>query len=618
MMRNIFLLLITVFFTSDVTFAQADRWQQRAEYEMEIDVDVETNKFTGTQTIKYTNNSPDVLDRVFYHLFYNAFQPGSMMDERSRTINDPDKRVGDRISKLGESEIGYQKVKTLTMNGKSCDFHTEGTILEVDLPVGIEPGKTVKLEMTFEAQVPVQIRRTGRDNKEGIRYSMTQWYPKLCEYDYQGWHAHPYVGREFHGVWGDFDVKIMIDKKYLVGASGQLQNAKKIGMGYTDKQGGKLSLKKKRTWHFVAENVHDFAWAADPEYTHLVEEAEGVELHYMYQKNQNTEENWSKLHNAMATALPFINENFGEYPYPVYYFLQGGDGGMEYAMCTLITGERSFESLVGVSIHELMHSWYQMILGTNEALYPWMDEGFTTYASTQVMNYLREQGVLEGEASRDPMYNNVRSFAGYTQSGMEEALITHSDHYTTNTAYGAGSYTKGSVFLQQIKYIVGEKHFKEGMLRYYDEWKFKHPNPNDFIRVMEKTSGLELDWFREYFVNTTHTVDYAIAGVEDIDGKASVNLQRIGKMPMPIDLLVVKENGKEELYHIPLRIMRGEKESEGFYDAFKVGKDWPWTHANYTLQLDVPLSKIKGLVIDPTSRLVDVNMENNTFPRREP
>jgi len=612
------LLFVSLFLVVGLN-AQSDRWQQHALYEMDIELDVETNRFTGTQEIKYTNNSPDALHRIYYHLYYNAFQPGSMMDERSRTIADPDKRVGDRISKLSEKEIGYQRVKSLKMNGKDCKFFTEGTILEVDLPMAIKPGQTVKLEMEFVAQVPLQIRRTGRDSKEGIRYSMTQWYPKLCNYDYQGWHANPYVGREFYGIWGDFDVKITLNKKYMVGASGQLQNAKKIGMGYTDKQKGKKILKKNRTWHFVAKNVHDFAWSADPDYTHLVREAEdGTELHYMYQKNQKTAENWDKLHEAMSTALPFINKNFGKYPYPVYYFLQGGDGGMEYAMCTLITGERSFESLVGVSVHELMHSWYQMILGTNEALYPWMDEGFTTYASAQVMNYLRQEGILEGEVQRDPMYNNVRSFAGYTQSGMEEALITHSDHYGTNTAYGAGSYTKGSVFLQQIKYIVGEKSFKAGMLRYFDEWKFKHPNTNDFIRVMEKESGLELDWFKEYFINTVHTVDYAIEGVEDLDGQAVINLKKIGKMPMPVDVLVVKENGNEELYHIPLRMMRGEKEDEGFYDAYRVAKDWPWTHANYKLYIDVPLKDIKGIVIDPTSRMVDINLENNTYPKLKP
>ncbi len=613
MVKNLLFLMIILF--SFQLSAQSDRWQQAADYDMEIDMDVETDQFEGVQTIKYTNNSPDTLDKIFYHLYFNAFQPGSMMDERSLTISDPDKRVGDRISKLSPREIGFQQVNSLTIDGDACEYETEGTILEVKLPKPIMPGKTVKLKMEFLAQVPLQIRRSGRDSKEGIRYSMTQWYPKLCNYDYQGWHANPYVGREFYGIWGDFDVKISIDKKYVIGASGQLQNPKKIGMGYGDSDKAKMSLKKKRTWHFVAEKVHDFAWAADPDYTHLTKMAGETEIHYLFQDGPKTNENWNKLHEAVEVALPYINKRFGKYPYPVYYLIQGGDGGMEYAMCTLITGERTYGSLVGVTIHELMHSWYQMVLGTNEALYPWMDEGFTSYATAEVMNYLRAQGVLEGEPQKDALYNNVRNFANFTQSGMEEPLSTHADHYTTNTAYGAGSYTKGSVFLKQLEYIMGQEAFDETMLRYYHEWKFKHPNTNDFIRVAEKQSGLELDWFKEYFINTTHTMDYGIAEVVGNDEKSVVKLQKIGVHPMPVDVLIETTDGEQILYHIPLRMMRGEKPNEKFFESYKVGKDWPWTHANYDLEVDIPASKIEAVVIDPTLRMADIDLENNVYPR---
>ena len=613
MIRNFF--LIVSILCSLNLIAQTDRWQQAADYEMEIDMDVETDRFEGIQTINYTNNSPDTLDRIFYHLYFNAFQPGSMMDVRSRTISDPDKRVGDRISKLTPREIGFQEVKSLTLNGAACTYITEGTILEVQLPTPILPGKTVKLKMEFLAQVPLQIRRSGRDNKEGIRYSMTQWYPKLCNYDYQGWHANPYIGREFYGIWGNFDVKISINKKYLVGGSGQLQNAKKIGMGYDGIDKAKMSLKKKRTWHFVAEKVHDFAWAADPDYTHLTEMAGETEFHYLFQDGPKTNENWNKLHEALEVALPYINKRFGKYPYPVYYIMQGGDGGMEYAMCTLITGERTFGSLVGVSIHELMHSWYQMVLGTNEALYPWMDEGFTSYATAEVMNYLRAKGVLEGEPQKDALYNNIRNFADFTQSGMEEPLATHADHYTTNTAYGAGSYTKGSVFLKQLEYIIGQEAFDKTMLRYFNEWKFKHPNTNDFIRVAEKQSGLELDWFKEYFINSTHTIDYGIAEVNGDDKKSTIKLEKLGVMPMPIDVLIETTDGEQILYTIPLRIMRGEKSNEKFFESYNVAKDWPWTNAIYDLEVDIPASKIEAVVIDPTLRMVDINLENNVYPR---
>src|SRR5699024_7072828 len=212
-----------------------------------------------------TNHSPDTLDRVFYHLYLNAFQPGSMMDVRSRTIVDPDSRVGDRISKLGSDEIGYQKIQNLLQDGKNVKFTEEGTILIVDLDEPILPGESTQLEMNFEAQIPLQIRRTGRDNLEGIRYSMSQWYPKISEYDERGWHPTPYIGREFHSVWGDFDVKIEIDKDYVVAATGNLIKADEIGYGYIDEEvdhNGKNTL----TWHFTAENVLDFVWAADPDY----------------------------------------------------------------------------------------------------------------------------------------------------------------------------------------------------------------------------------------------------------------------------------------------------------------------------------------------------------------
>ena len=248
-------LLLTVSFTAT---AQRNYWQQYAEYTMNIDMDVNTNQFTGTQTLRYTNNSPDTLNRAFYHLYFNAFQPGSMMDERSRTIKDPDKRVADRISKLTPEEIGYQRVTKLTVDGKAAVIKEVGTILEVELPNAILPGATAVFEMEFNAQVPLQVRRSGRDGKEGIRYSMTQWYPKMAEFDDMGWHANPYIGREFYGIYGKFDITINIDKEYIIGGTGNLQNPNEIGHGY-EMLGSALMRPAgdKLSWHFTADNVHD-------------------------------------------------------------------------------------------------------------------------------------------------------------------------------------------------------------------------------------------------------------------------------------------------------------------------------------------------------------------------
>jgi len=200
-------LLILGFLIPMFSFGQAS-WQQRIAYNIDVALDVEKNTFDGTETLVYENNSPDDLEQVFFHLYFNAFQPGSMMDERSRSIMDPDPRVGSRISKLTKDEIGRLQVVSMKMNGKACTLNPEGTILQVGLPEAIPAGGKATFTLKFDGQVPLQIRRSGRDNKEGIRYSMSQWYPKMCEYDHRGWHSNPYIGREFHGVWGDFDVKL--------------------------------------------------------------------------------------------------------------------------------------------------------------------------------------------------------------------------------------------------------------------------------------------------------------------------------------------------------------------------------------------------------------------------
>lgn len=582
-------------------FASKTYWQQEATYNMKIDVNAEKHQYTGYQELIYTNNSEDALDKVFYHLYFNAFQPGSMMDVRSRTIEDPDPRVGDRIAALTPEEEGWIRVNSLKMNGKKVSYEIVGTILEVTLPTAIAPGKKVTFEMTWDAQVPLQIRRSGWNNKEGIELSMAQWYPKMCEYDYMGWHSNPYVGREFYGIWGDFNVDITIDQNYVLGGTGVVQNPDEVGHGYGEGEGkpknGKL------TWKFKAENVHDFVWAADPDYVHKkLQVPNGPMMHFLYQPNPEFDENWEKLPEMAAKAFTFMSENFGKYPYPQYSVIQGGDGGMEYPMATLITGHRNLRSLVSVTVHEGAHSWYHGVLGTNEALYEWMDEGFTSYASSMTMN----------ELFPDPM-RKLHSYAyqgyiGLARDGQENPLSTHADHYSTNYAYGVAAYSKGQVLLAQLGAVIGHEARDRGLKRYFEEWKFKHPAPNDFKRVMEKESGIELDWYFEYFVNSTRTIDYSINEVRS-DGKTTdVMLVREGEMPMPLDVKVTYKDGSEQLYNIPLRIMRGNKVlSEGT----TLLEDWPWTHPTYTLSIDRPADEIESIEIDPEKEMADVERSNN-------
>jgi hypothetical protein len=585
-------------------------WQQHVDYKMEVDVDVDKYQYKGKQELVYTNNSPDTLRRVFYHLHFNAFQPGSEMDVRSRTIVDPDRRVGDRISKLKPDEIGFIKVKSLLQDGKQIAHNTVGTILEVELDKFIGPGKQTTFSMDFEAQVPVQIRRSGRNSEEDVAFSMSQWYPKLAEYDFEGWHADPYIGREFHGVWGNFDVKITIDNSYTVGGTGYLQNPEQIGHGYQKDTSKEVKHKKgsKLTWHFIAPDVHDFTWAADDTYLHdKIEGPNGITLHFLYKNDPEILQNWKNLQPKTVALFEYFNKHLGDYPYKQYSVIQGGDGGMEYGMSTLITGKRNFNSLVGVTAHEVAHSWFQFVLAFNESKHEWMDEGFTTYISTLAMNEVMEQG-------KDfPHQGSYASYINMANSGFEQPQSTHADRFERNSVYGASSYSKGAVFLAQLEYVIGKENVAKTLKRFYQDFKFTHPTPNDFIRTAEKVSGFQLGWYLLDWTLTTNTIDYSIKSIEERNGKTQITLERKGLMPMPIDFYVVYKDNTNESFYIPLRMMRGVKENP--YPQLKrtVIDDWAWAYPTYTFEIDAPKSNIAAMIIDASQLMADVNVEDNVY-----
>lgn len=635
------LLLLVATFLCMVSYAQPGRWQQRVKYLMNIDMDVNSNQFTGKQKLEYTNNSPDNLNRLFYHLYFNAFQPNSSMDVRSRELGkliingrpDWDARVKDRILKLKDNEIGYQKIKSLKINGLPQPFKYHETILEVNLIKPILAHSTVVIEMEFEAQVPLQVRRSGRDNPTtGVRYSMSQWYPKLCEYDNDGWHPNQYVAREFYGVWGDFDVTINIDKNYKLAGTGVLVNAGEIGWGY-DKPGTALkpTAKDKRKWHFTGNNIHDFVWAADPEYKHISRKINnGPVIHVVYKDKPGNIKNdsaWIKMADAAVKVLPFIEKNFGKYPYPQYSFIHGGDGGMEYPMATLISS-----ASLGTAIHEWMHSWYQMMLGTNESLYAWMDEGFTSYAESLVTAYYNgwtdmanyEDALKKrpsDEALRDMVKNVLpmehtgayNSYFNLVQSGIEEPLTTHADYFNTNAAYSPAAYSKGEVFMEQLGYIVGAAARDKILLEYYKQWRFKHPNVNDFIKIAEDVSGIELDWYQMYFVNSTKTIDYGIDSLWEENGLSKIRLKRNGQMPMPIDLRLTFKDGSTQMHYIPLNLMYASKKTESTQETRFVYDPWRWTHPTYVVEFKNKLTDLKRAEIDPTKRMADINRKNNVL-----
>mgnify|MGYP001744023910 FL=1 len=620
-MKKMLLALCGFAFALNVS-AQDNPWQQQADYQMDVTMDVKTFQYKGTQKLTYTNNSPDTLRVVFYHLYYNAFQPNSEMDSNLQALPDPDRRMANnvgtkqkpvyesRIAKLSPSEIGSLRITAMSQDGQKATFTHESTILKVTLPSPILPHSKTVLDMTFEGQLPVMIRRAGRNNPDGVALSMAQWYPKMVAYDHQGWHTTEYLGREFYGVWGNFDVKITLDKTYMVAGSGILQNANEIGFGYEDAGVKVPALPKKaktRTWHFVAERVHDFTWAADPQYIHDKHQlADGKTIHFFYKKYPET---WKRIQPDMLKVFDYFNKLIGAYPWPQYSFIQGGDGGMEYAMCTLMVGGEKYEKLVGTATHELAHAWFQHLLATDEAAYPWMDEGFTSYIQT-----LAEQQVL-GLIPQNtyPFEDAYEGYLNLVQSGLQEPTITHSDRYATNYAYSISAYYKGQLFLTQLDYLMGNEALLKTLKRYYREFAFKNPTPNDFIRIAEKVSGLQLQWFLNEFMQTDHVADYAIDKVTAKGNKTTITLKRLGRLPLSIDLFVTDKAGKTQYVYVPSRMTYGEKPNT--YPAYSrlVLPAWGWGNLTYTFELDIPLSDIQSIVLDPNNRSVDINRENNVF-----
>lgn len=597
-------------------------WQQAVDYKMEVVMNVTDFQYKGTQELVYTNNSPDTLKKVYYHLYPNAFQPGSEMAERADYIKDADARMvkktkadgkdikENRIQNLKPNEIGYLNISHFKQDGVVAETKTVGTILEVVLAKPILPHSKTTFTLDFDGQVPLQIRRSGRNNAEGVALSMSQWYPKIAEFDFEGWHADPYIAREFHGVWGNFDVKITIDKDYVLGGSGYLQNPNEIGHGYQD-AGVEVKYPKrtkKLTWHFVAPMVHDFTWAADKEYLHdVVKGPNDVDLHFLYKNNPKIIENWKNLQPLMVKVMDFYNKNIGDYPYKQYSFIQGGDGGMEYAMCTLILGNGTLEGIFGTATHELGHSWFQHILASNESKHPWMDEGFTTYIEDLAVNE------ITGKKAQNPFKGNYTAYYSLVNSGQEQPQTTHGDRYDFNRSYSISSYIKGSIFLSQLGYLIGQDKLAETLKRYYYDFKFKHPTPNDIKRTAERVSGAELDWYLTDWTQTTNTIDYGIKAVTENGANTVVSLERIGRMPMPIDLQVEYTDGTVETFYIPLRMMYFEKSNPNPAIKRTVLNDWTWANPKYDLTIPKAKSSIKKITIDPSGLMADVKPQNNTY-----
>ena len=624
MRARLSLLLLLLLCSPALAAAQSpSQWQQHVDYEMDIRLNPETHQVDGHQRLTYTNNSPDTLRTVYYHLYFNAFQPQSMMAERNRHLPDPDGRTVPRIFNLTPDEQGRQTVTSLTQDGTPVSYEVYDTVLRVDLAEPIPPGTSTTFVMDYRSQVPLQTRRSGRNSRgDDIDYTMTQWYPKMAEYDERGWHANYYINREYYAPYGEFDVEITLPAEYTIGATGVLQNPDEVGHGYdidgsgTWRPSDGLPDADTLTWHFRAEDVHNFAWSADPDYIHDKVTADGTTHHILYKPE--VAEQWRPLRNNMPDLTAYFSDEYGDYPYPQMTVAQGGDGGMEYPMFTVVSSydgpefeeKSSYRSILGTTVHEFAHMWFYSALGSNEADYAWMDEGFTSYATTEGMAHLAGQPADHTGARQ--------SVVTMHKLGIAEPFSTPADWFSTNTAYGITSYPGGQMLVDMLGYVMGDAQRDQWLRRYFRERAGMHPDPFDLELFAEQESGLMLDWYFQQVTESTRTVDDAIA---DLDQKRTgdgvtvdLTLKRKGTLRLPQDVKLTLADGTTQWLNVPLASMHGHKPVP---DDWIVTEPWPWVAPEKTVSVTVD-SRVEKAVIDPNGETPDVNRLNNstTLPLR--
>ena len=587
--------------------------QQHVNYLMQIDFNAAENKFNGYQKAIYNNNSADTLYNLFYHLFYNAFQSGSAMEQRATHIRDQEGGMVRQFMNLKPNECGYHQIDSLKINGRQQRFIIEGTVMKIVLDEAIAPKTEATIQLWFNSQVPKLIVRSGRSNSEHVAFTMTQWYPKIAAYDRAGWHTEEYIRREFFGPFSDFDVSIKIDKRYCLAATGVLQNEDEIGYGYeTKKQKNTTNNGKYLTWHFKANRVHDFAWSADTGYTHTKREMKnGVLLNFFYKPSTATVADWDDLPAQVEDIFSWMENKVGPYPYPQYSLVQGGSGGTEYPMLTMILGKRPESKgiskgypIITLAIHEIMHNWWYAAVANDENRNAWLDEGFALFFQDEYTDAIaKDKGAPKAiQASYDYIMPPARQ-------GALEPMTTPADFFDANWGYNGVVYHKGAIFLNQLRYITGEGSFWKGIKAYYGKWSFAHPDGDDFILCMEQASGMQLKWYLDLWTKTTRNIDYAVGTPEKHGQETIIPLLQNGLMPMPVDVLIELKDGTKLNYTIPQTSMYGAKNEKDL----KVAKPWSWTNPQYNLTIPVEYDKIKKIEIDPGKCLFDLVRSNNSI-----
>lgn len=612
-------------------------WQQDVHYKIKAAIDDKTDIIDATEELTYFNNSPDTLAFVYFHLYQNAFQPGSYTHDLHKA-----NKYNLKYGKYEAEKLGTV-ISKLQINGADVKTELDNTILKVFLPKPLLPNESVVFNIDFKTYFDAGgtiRRRMKMFNAYGYKhYDGVHWYPRISVYDKKfGWDTQQHLTREFYGDFGSFDVELTFANNYVMDATGVLINRQEV---LPDTLRQKLDIKNfaakpmfsapsvitapdgtTKTWKFQAINVHDFAFTADPTYRIGEVEWNGVKCVALVQEPHAAR--WQNAAPYTAKIIEVNSKEFGMYAYPKMIVADARDG-MEYPMLTLDGGyDPDYRDLL---IHEVSHNWYFGMVGTNETYRAALDEGFTQFMtaytyekidgplrvrgtpkSSWVRKFLKPDYVRDSEVYNGYMFDAVQ--------GDETTLNTHSDMFGGALRHGGGYrqvYMKTAVMLYNLQYVLGDQLFQDAMKNYFNQWKMAHPYWEDFRESMIRYTKVDLNWFFDQWFETPKTIDYGIKSVKKGDNadEYRITFERNGRMQMPVDFVVIAKDSTRHKFHIPNTWFEKKTDAKILPRWF----GWDNIQKTYTATVTVP-GGISNVIIDPSNRLADVNMLDNShvFP----
>ena len=609
-------------------------WQQDVHYTINAQIEEKTDIITGSENLIYWNNSPDDLNFVYFHLYQNAFQPCSYLDNLYRNNG-----VIPKFGKYESQKLGTE-ISSLKINGKAVKTELDNTILKVFLNEPLKSGNSISFDVEFKTYFDTgSVRRRMKTfNAFGFKhYDGVHWYPRISVYDQKfGWTTDQHFDHEFYGDFGIYDVSLTFASNFVVEATGSLINQQEVlpnelreKLDLTNFKNKPLnsppsiiipydSLQKK-TWRYHAENVHDFAFTADPTYRIGETQWQGIKCISVVQEPHAAK--WQNAAEYTSKIIQTYSEDFGQYAYPKMVVADAQDG-MEYPMLTLDGG--GDPEYRGLLAHEIGHNWFFGMIGNNETYRAFMDEGFTQFITAWALKKIDGDTIISEKSasnyinkySSKSLVDDKSIYYGYLRDAVKEEdvpLNTHSDGFNGALRHGGGYshvYYKTATMLYNLQYVLGDKLFSDAMKHYFNQWKIAHPYPEDFRNSIINYTNVDLNWFFDQWLETTKIIDYKVSSIKKTDQKEEflITFKRKGDMQMPIDFEVISNSDSSFMFHIPNGWF--EKNTEASILPRWIGWDNK-LKPNYQVKVKIP-NGIKDVIIDPSNRLADNYMLDNS------